>query len=454
MTSSLAHKEFPEDFIWGAATAAFQIEGATREDGRGKSTWDTFCERPGKITDNADGSRACDHYHRYRDDVALLASLGVKAYRFSIAWPRILPEGEGAVNQKGVDFYNRLIDELLGAGITPFATLFHWDLPQALEDKYGGWRGKDVARRFADYAAICAEQYSDRVTDWMTVNEIECFTVMAYGIDRHAPGGKQPAQVVNQSVHNALLGHGLAVGALRATAKVKPSIGLAENLSAPWPVYGSAIHEQAAKRAFLDMNKSRLFPIFEGRYRDEILDRWGEDAPVFTDDEMGAIAAPLDFIGYNIYTGSAVRHADTASGYEAVPFPRDFPRTIMGDWWAIAPRAVYYALKHTKDFFGDIGVFIAENGMAADDIESANGEASDIGRVEFLRSHLEQIAKASRDGYHPRGYFVWSFMDNFEWSFGYSKRFGIVRVNYTTMERTPKLSARYYAEVIAGNRIL
>lgn len=454
MTSKSTSGTFPKNFIWGAATAAFQIEGATREDGRGQSTWDTFCKRPGKVVENADGTRACDHYHRYREDVALLASLGVKAYRFSISWPRIFPEGGGTENPKGVDFYNRLIDELLRAEITPFVTLFHWDLPQTLEDQYGGWRSKEIARRFADYADACARHYSDRVTHWMTINEIECFTVMAYGMDRHAPGGKEPAQVVNQSVHNALLGHGMAVNALRASATEKPSIGLAENLSAPWPVYAAEIHEQAAKLAFLDMNQSRLFPIFEGCYREEILQRWAADAPVFTEDELKIIASPLDFIGYNIYTGCAVRHADTPAGYETVPFPKEYPRTIMGEWWALAPKAVYYAVKHTKDFFGNIGVFITENGMAADDTERTNGEVLDIGRVEFLRMHLEQIVKAAHDGFHPLGYFIWSFMDNFEWSFGYSKRFGIVRVNYTTMERTPKLSAHYYADIIRENRIL
>lgn len=469
--------QFPENFVWGAATAAYQIEGATSEDGRGSSTWDAFCRRPGKIVDNADGSRACDHYRLYREDVALMASLGIPAYRFSIAWPRIQPDGEGALNEKGLAFYDRLIDELLAKGIEPYVTLFHWDLPQALEDTYGGWRSKEVARRFADYASVCAERYSDRVSNWITINEVGNYTVLAYRDDRMAPGGGNiPMQVVNQSLHNGLLGHGLAMQALRAKAKKPPQIGLADNITAPWPVYASEEHEVAAAKAFLETNLTRLFPVMEGKYREQQIIRWGKDAPVFTEDEMKAIGTPLDFLGYNIYTGAAVRHSDRAggyefvegqnftvakenpfkagAGYEMVPFPPDYPRTIMGDWWTHAPRALYYALKHTKEYFGDLPVYITESGMAANDVETVHGEVLDIGRVEYLRAHLEQVAKAAQDGYHPKGYFLWTLMDNFEWGSGYSKRFGIVRVNYTTMERTPKLSAGFYAEVIRANRVL
>lgn len=445
---------FPKDFIWGAATAAFQVEGANTEDGRGKSTWDTFCERPGKVVDNASGRIACDHYHRYKEDVALLKSLNVNAYRFSIAWPRIMPTGEGDVNKKGVEFYDRLIDELLKANITPYITLFHWDLPQALEDKYGGWRSKEVSKRFADYASVCAQKYSDRVKNWMTINEIMCFTIMAYRDDRHAPGGHESPKIVNQSVHNALYGHGLAVNALRSNAKSRLSVGLVENLAAPWPVYRTDANDAAASKAFVTMNLSRLFPIFEGTYRDAFLDQCGTDAPDFTADEMKIIGTATDFIGYNIYTGSAVRHADNDAGFEVVPFGGDFPRTVMGDWWAITPRAMYHTLRHTKEHFGDISVFITENGMAANDIETANGEVLDVGRLEFLRMHLEELSKAVNEGLNLRGYFVWSLMDNFEWSFGYSKRFGIVRVNYETMKRTPKLSAKFYTDVIRECRVL
>jgi len=474
MTAQLG---FPDDFVWGVATSATQIEGAASEDGRGPSTWDVFCRRPGKIAGNADAAVACDHYHRYREDVSLMASLGIPAYRFSIAWPRVQPDGEGALNEKGLAFYDRLIDELLAHGIEPYPTLFHWDLPQALEDKYGGWRSKKVADCFADYAGVCAERYSDRVTNWITINEVGNYTVLAYRDDRMAPGGGHiPMQVVNQSLHNGLLGHGLAVQALRAKAKQPLRIGLADNITAPWPVYGAEEHEVAAAKAFLETNLTRLFPVMEGRYRERQIIRWGKDAPVFTENEMKAIGAPLDFLGYNIYTGAAVRHSDRSggyefvegqnftvakedpfkagSGYEMIPFPRDYPRTMMGEWWAHAPRSLYYALKHTKDYFGDMPVFITENGMAAEDTETVHGEVLDIGRVEYLRSNLEQAAKAVQDGYRLKGFFLWTLMDNFEWGFGYTKPFGIVRVDFTTMERKPKLSAHYFSHVIRENRVL
>ncbi|MBI4979915.1 MAG: beta-glucosidase [Spirochaetes bacterium] len=443
---------FPKDFVWGAATASFQVEGATEEDGRGKSTWDAFCARPGKVVNNDTGERACDHYHRIKDDVALLKNLGVNAYRFSLAWPRIMPAGEGKVNSKGLDFYNGLIDELLRANITPYVTLFHWDLPLALEEKYGGWKSKETAKRFAEFAAVVTQKYSDRVKNWMTINEIMCFTIMAYRDDRHAPGGKENAKTVNQSVHNALYGHGLAMQAIREHAKTKPRVGLVENLATVWPVWHSDEHIAAAKKAFRDMNLSRLFPVFEGGYDEAYISKLGPDAPGYTLDEMKVIGAPMDFIGYNIYSGTPVRHADNEAGYETVPVPADFPKTDMG--WPITPKTMYYTMQFTKEYFKDIPVYITENGMAAADVERDNGEVLDLGRLEYIRTHLEQLSKAVNEGMNLRGYFVWSLMDNFEWAFGYTKRFGIVRVNYATMQRTPKLSAQYYSDVIKANRVL
>lgn len=444
---------FPSNFIWGAATAAFQIEGATTEDGRSESTWDAFCKRPGKIANNNDGRYACDHYHRYTEDVALIKSLGIPAYRFSTAWPRILPEGEGKVNQKGIDFYCRLVDELLNAGITPYITLFHWDLPQILEDNYGGWRSKETAARFADYAAVVVNALSDRVEHWMTINEIKCFTDYAYREDRHAPGTFQPEQICRQAMHNALLGHGLAMNAIRETAKKTPKVGIVENLHTFNPVFETDEHVEAAKRMFEYANRDILFPLFEGKYRDDFLKEMGDTAPVFTDEEMNVIGAKMDFIGYNIYTAWPVRSADNALGAETIPYAKGYPLTHMD--WPIADDALYYAARFTKDFFGDIPIYITENGMAADELKETNeNEILDVGRVNYLRGYLRGLHRAIEKGANVKGYFVWSLLDNFEWEWGYARRFGIIRVNYATFERTVKLSGTYYSNVIRANRVL
>ena len=292
---------FPKDFIWGAATASYQIEGAANEDGRGPSVWDTFCRQPGRIANNDTGEKACDHYHLYKEDVQLMKKTGLKAYRFSIAWPRIFPKGEGKINQKGIDFYNRLIDELLKNDITPFVTLFHWDLPQALEDRYGGWRSKEVSRLFSEYAEVVTKHYSDRVENWITINEIMCFTILAHKLDVLAPGKREPDKVTNQTVHNALLGHGLAVNAIRQSAKLAPRIGIVENLVATWPLHDTQEHIDAARKAWIDKNQQRLFPLFTGRYSDELLHELGPDTPEYTPEEMKIISSQCDFIGYNYY---------------------------------------------------------------------------------------------------------------------------------------------------------
>ncbi len=446
------HFTFPKDFKWGAATASYQIEGAYNEDGRGLSVWDTFARRPGKIFNNDNGDRACDHYHLYKEDVKLMKELGLNAYRFSIAWPRILPSGEGKINNKGIDFYNKLVDELLKAGIEPYITLYHWDMPQALEDKYGGWRNKSVPKIFADYAGLMVRELSDRVKYWTTMNEIVCFTKLAHAEDRHAPGKIEKPQIVNQTIHNALLGHGLAVQAIRSNAKKAVQAGLVEVPYNVWPIFDDKEHIKAASKAWKEKNQQILFPIMTGQYSRDFIEYLGNDMPQYTDEEMKIISQKLDFMGYNVYFGDPVRASDNASGYEIVPLPHSYPRTEMT--WGTSPKALYYTLKHSQEHFSPLPLYITENGMACQDIETAKGEVLDIDRMEYLRQHLEMCSKAVLDGINLKGYFLWSLMDNFEWSWGFSKRFGIVRTNYANMERTVKLSGKYYSAVIKAGKVL
>lgn len=453
--------DFGKEFIWGAATASYQIEGATNQDGRGQSVWDSFARQPGRVVNNDDGRIACEHYHRYKEDVAMMKELGIDAYRFSLAWPRIMPTGEGAINEKGLAFYDRLIDELLAKDITPWITLFHWDLPQALQDNYGGWQSKEVSQRFADYAKVVVERYSDRVKNWFTINEIRCFTTFAHREGFHAPGGILPEKMVNQTIHNALLGHGLAVQAIRSASKQPANIGLVENLDTYWSVIDTAENIAAAKKAWLLANDAILLPALRGSYRDEYLELLGADQPDFTGEEMNIIGTPCDFIGYNYYSGIPVRanpqsevklHGKTLTnpGFECLPFSSDYPRTDMT--WPITPKAIYYALKFTQEEFAGLPIYITENGMAAADVEQKNGEVIDLSRAEYLRTHLEIINRARKEGANLKGYFVWSLMDNYEWSLGYSKRFGIYRVNYTTQERKLKYSGEFYRQVITNHR--
>jgi len=452
---------FGKDFLFGAATASYQIEGG-QKDGIGVSTWDVFAKRPGKVLNNEDGKVACNHYELYKDDVKMMKEMGLKAYRFSISWPRVMPTGEGQVNELGLAFYDNLIDELLKNGIEPWITLFHWDLPQALQDKYGGWQSKEVSRLFAKYTEIVVKRYSDRVKNWFTINEIMCFTTFAHR-DRcfHAPGIALAEKGVNQTIHNALLGHGLAVRAIREHSKQPANIGLVENLATYWPVIDTEENIQAAREAWLDGNDAILLPALTGKYRKEYLDLLGADAPEFTVEEMEIIGTPCDFIGYNYYTGIPVRATKSnriglhgkeklGVGYEFLEFSNDYARTDMT--WPITPKALYYALKFSHEVVPNFPIYITENGMAAADKEELTGEVNDLSRVEYLRTHLETLLKVKQEGVNLKGYFVWSLMDNYEWSFGYTKRFGIVRVNYNTQERTPKMSAHYYSSIIKSQK--
>ncbi|HKU95696.1 MAG TPA: GH1 family beta-glucosidase [Vineibacter sp.] len=448
-----AARTFPKDFLWGTATASYQVEGAVKEDGRGVSIWDTFSRTPGKVRNNDTGDVAVDHYHRFKEDVQLMAALGVKAYRFSIAWPRLFPQGTGAANPKGLDFYNRLIDALLAHGIAPWATLYHWDLPQALQDR-GGWESRDTARAFADYAGHVAGRISDRVKHLFTHNEISAFIELGYGQGIHAPGLKLPPKRLNQARHHAVLGHGLAVQAIRAAARPATLVGPAENINVCVPVIEAEEHIRAAERATRELNAGYLTVMLEGRYTEAFLAWTGADAPAFTAEDLAAIASPVDFVGINIYAPhNYVRAAaDTPSGFALVPITATFPH-MQTPWLKVGPEALHWGPRHVAKLWNVKDIYITENGCAGTDTPAADGIVYDTDRVMFLRNYLTQLQRATAAGVPVRGYFLWSLLDNFEWADGYASRFGLHYVDDATQKRTPKLSAGFYKEVIARNAL-
>jgi beta-glucosidase len=451
---SEAARRFPQGFLWGVATSAYQIEGAVHEDGRGPSIWDTFAHTPEKIWDKSNADVACDHYHRYKEDVQLMKALGAKAYRFSIAWPRVFPRGTGAPNPKGLDFYNRLIDELLANGIQPFATLYHWDLPQALQDRVGGWESRDTAKAFADYAGYVAQRITDRVHHIITINEFYSFVEGGYGVGFIAPGLKLPLGRLHQARHHAVLAHGLGLQAIRARAKPDTKVGPAENITIAVPVVETPEHIQAAERATREINAAYLTVMLEGRYTDAYLKAAGADAPKVTDDDLKAISSPVDFVGINVYTPQHfVRASEEDPGYVLVPFPKAYPH-IAVERLRISPEALYWAPRHLARVWGVKDIYITENGCAARDVMTAEGRVDDIDRIMFLRNYLMHLQRATDDGVPVRGYFQWSLMDNFEWTAGYADRFGLHYVDYQTLKRTPKLSATFYRETIARNAVV
>jgi beta-glucosidase len=452
---------FPPDFGWGAATAAYQIEGAVSEDGRKPSVWDMFSRVAGHVKNGDTGDVACDHYHRFMEDVKLMSELGIKHYRFSISWPRVMPDGSGAVNEKGVDFYRRLADALLAHGITPHATLFHWDSPQALEDRYGSWRSREMANDFAEYCSQTVKRLGDRIVNWMTMNEIYCFTYMGYGVGQppqHAPGTVVSSrQEVLQTVHHALLAHGLGCQAIRAATPKPARVSLVVNFDSYIPVIETPENIEAARRAFLteEHNGTILVPALTGAYNPVALEALGANAPKIQDGDMKIIAQPLDVLGYNIYTGHYVRAADNGRGYELLPLPREYPRMHM-PWLNLVPESLYWGVRMISDALGrqELPVIVTENGCATEDELTENGEIFDLGRVMYLRAYLKNAHRAISEGYPLEGYFHWSLLDNFEWSWGYAKRFGLTHVDYATQKRTPKQSFRWYQKAIAANRIL
>jgi beta-glucosidase len=441
--------EFPKGFLWGCATAAYQIEGGAAEDGRGPSIWDTFSHTPGKTHNGDTGDVADDSYHRYKEDVQLLKALGVSTYRMSISWSRIFPEGRGAVNPKGLDYYHRVLDELLANNITPYVTLFHWDLPQALPN---GWQSRDTSKAFGDYAAYVGKQLSGKVQHFMTTNEFTCFTDLGYRVGQFAPGLKLEAGPANQVRHHGILAHGLGVLALRANTPSGTQIGLAENTTVFVPVIENEANIQAAQKVQRLGNAPFLTAVLEGKYIDEYLQHEGADAPKFEPEDFKAIGAPLDFVGLNIYTPTYVRADDSAMGFAVEPAPTSYPH-MASPWLTIGPECIYWGVRNVCDIWKPKGIFITENGTSSDDVLTPAGRIEDTDRVMYLRNHLTHLHRAASEGYPIKGYFLWSLMDNFEWADGYSKRFGIHYVDFKTLKRTPKLSAEWYRQVIARNAV-
>ncbi len=449
-----AAAKFPEGFLWGSATAAYQVEGAVHEGGRGPSVWDTFAHTPGKTAHGDTGDVADDFYHLYPQDIALMKHLGVKTFRFSVAWTRIFPTGSGAPNQQGIDFYKKLIDALLAAGIEPYCTLFHWDLPQALQDK-GGWENRDTARLFADYSGFTAGALSDRCKHFMTINEMRSFTELGYGNGMHAPGLQVGTRRLAQLNHYVVLAHGLAVQAIRAHAAPGTRVGLADNVVAATPVIETPEHIEAARRAIREENAMYMTVIQEGRYTDLYLKRLGADAPRFTSEELAIIHSPLDFVGINLYTPTYVR-ADSSksseSGYALVQQPASYPH-MLSPWLTIGPEALYWAPRLVAEVWKVKEIYITENGASSTDAPAPDGHIYDTDRVMYLRNYLTQLHRAVSEGVPVKGYFLWSLLDNFEWADGYGKRFGIVYVDFATQKRIPKLSAAFYRQVIASNEV-
>lgn len=440
---------FPEGFIWGVATSAYQIEGAWNIDGRGESIWDRFAHTPGTIEDASTGDVACDHYHRWREDVALMRDLGLQAYRFSIAWPRLRPAGRGAVNPKGLEFYDRLVDGLLEAGITPLATLYHWDLPQALQDE-GGWLARSTAEAFADYAALAGQQLGDRVRHWVTHNEPWCSSMLGYQLGVHAPG-LQDEGLALIAAHHLLLSHGLAVERLRAVAP-QAQVGITLNFEPAVPASPSPADYHAARiwdgyfqRWFLD-------PVFGRRYPADMTAYYIERGALprgldfVRPEDYAIIAAPTDFLGVNFYTRYVARdnHPDNLP---QVIFPAPLEeRTEMG--WEVVPDMLYQLLVHLQFDYQPAQILVTENGCSYLDHPDAAGRVADDRRIAYLDSHLRAVQRAIQAGVSVGGYFQWSFMDNYEWSRGYTQRFGIVYVDYATQRRYPKDSAFWYRDVI------
>jgi beta-glucosidase len=443
----------PTDFRWGVATSAYQIEGAYAEDGRGVSIWDTYCRTPGMVEGGENGDVACDHYHRMPQDVAMISSLGVDVYRFSVAWPRIQADGTGPANEKGLGFYDRLVDELLRSGIDPWVTLYHWDLPQALEDK-GGWPERDTAYRFADYAMLVFDRLQDRVRTWTTLNEPWCSAMLGYYEGRQAPGRQNFADAMD-AVHHLLLGHGLAAGRMRAAATQPIELGITLNMGTAMAASESLADQEAARRA--DGLGARIYldPLLRGQYPGDIMDDLslrGIKMPV-VDGDLRIISEPIDVLGVNYYSSHRFSGVDAAGRTEdedgnpiSVNVPLGRPVTAMD--WEIVPEGFTELLVRLSREYPGTAMVITENGAAFDDEPDPSGYVADHDRTAYLSSHIAAVAAARQQGADVRGYFAWSLMDNFEWSYGYAKRFGLVHVDYDTQVRTPKQSALWYRDTI------
>ncbi len=451
---------FPDGFIWGASTAAYQIEGAVTADGRGPSVWDTFSHTPGKVRGGDTGDVACDSYHRYREDVALLASLGLTSYRFSISWPRVQPGGRGPANQRGLDYYRALLDELGEHGIAATATLYHWDLPQELQDQ-GGWAARSTAERFAEYAALTAEALGDRVARWITLNEPQVVSTNGYRNGDHAPGLRD-GDAAAATTHHLLLGHGLATLALRDLGAAEVGITLDMH---PVRVLGDGSGELERARRITDAAANGIYlePVLHGRYPVDAPQALLPPPSLVADGDLETICQPLDFLGVNYYSPVFLRAGDPCDLRRneqharcQVPgvveyLPEELDRTPMG--WLVDASGLHQLLVDLSKQAPGLPLYVTENGCAAEDYVNPQGEVYDVDRVKYLHTHLEAAARAIKDGANLAGYFVWSLMDNFEWGWGYQKRFGIVFVDFGTQRRIPKASAAFYANVVRANAI-
>src|SRR3954447_20240039 len=438
----------PPTFQWGVATSAYQIEGAASEDGRTPSIWDTFCRKPGAVHNGDHGDVACDHYHRMPQDVALIKSLGVDAYRFSVSWPRVQPGGRGPANPAGLAFYDRLVDELLANGIDPWVTLYHWDLPQELEDA-GGWPVRDTAQRFADYADLVADALGDRVRYWTTLNEPWCSSFLGYASGAHAPGRHEHDAAV-AAVHHLLLGHGLGVQALRARGAEQ--VGITLNLAPMTPVDDHPAVADAVRRADGWQKRIFLAPLLRGAYPDDVrADLAGvTDFSFEKDGDAATIAAPLDLLGVNYYQTQVVSTSPMPGTNLAALGPSETPLTAMG--WGVDPEGLGDLLRRLQRDYGDLPLYLTENGSAYEDEVLPDGSIHDAERTSYLAALLASAQQAIADGVPLKGYFVWSLMDNFEWAHGYSKRFGVVHVDYATQQRRIKDSGRWYADFLRAHR--
>lgn len=442
---ALSSSDFPPDFLWGVSTSAYQIEGAWNEDGKGPSIWDTFTHQPGHVASGETGDVACDHYHRWRQDLDLLRDLGVKAYRFSISWSRVLPQGRGQVNPAGLGFYDRLVDALLEMGIQPVPTLYHWDLPQALQDQ-GGWTVPETVAAFADYAGVLGRRLGDRVRCWITHNEPFVAAFFGHFTGEHAPGLKDLGATL-RAAHHLLVSHGEATQVLRASAQVPIRVGIALNLQ---PVHAASAHpkdQQAAVRFDGLLNRWFLDPLFRGTYPQDVVEQLGPVAPAVPAADMARIAVPLDFLGVNYYSRLVVRHNPALPLQMEQVQPEGGERSLM---WEVYPEGLPELLQRLGRDYQPAEMMVTENGTPLADVPDAKGQVEDAERISYLERHLSGVQQVIAQGLPVGGYFVWSLLDNFEWALGYKMRFGLVHVDFSTQERTPKASARWYAGFISS----
>lgn len=452
----MANKKFPENFVWGAASAAYQVEGAWNEDGKGPSIWDVFCRKPSAIRNDESGDVACDHYHRYKEDVDLMKAIGLHAYRLSISWSRVLPRGTGMPNSKGLDFYDRLVDELLAAGITPYVTLYHWDLPYELHCR-GGWLNLQSPDWFAEFAALMTDRLSDRVGYWMTFNEPQVFIPAGYVDGTHAPGEKLDWGGVLRIAHHVLLAHGKGVQALRAAAKKPVQVGFAFTGMVGLPVSESPEDVEAARQSTFRVNDRNLWrftwytdPIFFKQYPAEGVELNHDFMPSIGTRDFDVIAQPVDFFGLNLYQGHLVRGGADRQP-ESVPFPVGYPLTAFP--WPVTPNVLYWGPRFLWERYR-CPIFITENGIANSDWIALDGEVHDPQRVDYIARHLFALQRALSEGVDVRGYFYWSLLDNLEWAEGVNQRFGLVHVDFPTQQRSLKQSAHFYRRVIEANAVV